>query len=496
MVKLRDHSAGDHDGSGLSLLQQMQMAHHSRKKTKVNAAMGIVVCHVRSLLKSNRGKLRDVFLKLDKDGGGSIDKNEFRRGLMGLGIELQDEEVDGVFSAIDVNGDGDVSLREFMSVVAKPIKPIKLIFHDFFDGIRSIGVYISREHAIAVYEHCQTKPGGPVDPSRLEKLINDPVTLQQLHPNKSGESQKIGQSGIPAMVHSTTYRFSNTTLSNMQAQKEETRKERERDLLHRTVKRVEMKFVTAAFRKWAYLTVADTFTARRKEKSKSILKDGEKKEVIIDESKKGDERSMDEIDEDAGELGDNMAAVANRKKAEKLRKLKLIQRKELLKRVQKHLKKIARPHWNSSAVWPYRYKNMDVEQIPPLSKMFKQTSYWGTNCNPKPKTPPKHKRFHALGSEVAFPISPRRPGKPLSSLATPSPRQLKQALANNNTVGSVKGNAVRLGNSVTSTRHTIAIVTKNVDNIWKPPPRPKGHVVHKKFEPQVDPVDLDNSHRK
>ena len=56
----------------------------------------------------------------------------------------------------------------------------------------------------------------------------------------------------------------------MQAQKEETRKERERDLLHRTVKRVEMKFVTAAFRKWAYLTVADTFTARRKEKSKSL----------------------------------------------------------------------------------------------------------------------------------------------------------------------------------------------------------------------------------
>ena len=117
MVKLRDHSAGDHDGSGLSLLQQMQMAHHSRKKTKVNAAMGIVVCHVRSLLKSNRGKLRDVFLKLDKDGGGSIDKNEFRRGLMGLGIELQDEEVDGVFSAIDVNGDGDVSLRVVMQLI-------------------------------------------------------------------------------------------------------------------------------------------------------------------------------------------------------------------------------------------------------------------------------------------------------------------------------------------------------------------------------------------
>ncbi len=491
MVRLRDHGAGDHDGSGLSLLQQMQMAHHNRKKTKISAAMSIVVCHVRSLLKSNRGKLRDVFLKLDKDGGGSIDQNEFKRGLMSLGIELQDAEVEGVFGAIDVNGDGDVSLREFMSVIAKPMKPIKLIFHDFFDGIRAIGVYISREHAIAVYEYCQTKTGGPIDPVVLEKLINDPVSLQQLHPNKSGEAHKIGQSGIPTAVHSTTYRFSNTTLSNMHAQREEARKEHERDLLHRTVKRVEMKFVTAAFRKWAYLTVADIFSTRRKEKSKSMLKQGEKKEEIVEENKKKDERSLEELDEEAGGLGDNMAAVANRKKAGKLRKLKLIQRRELLKRVQKHIQRIPRPHWNSSAVWPYRYKNMNVEAIPPLSKMFKQTSYWGVNCNPKPKVPPKHKQFHVLGSEVTFPISPKRPGKPLSSLATPSPRQLKQAL--NNNAGSIKDNSIRLGNTVMSTRHSLAIVTKNVDNIWQPPPRPTGHVVHKTIVPEVDPVDLNNS---
>ena len=58
-------------------------------------------------------------------------------------------------------------------MVAKPLKPIKIIFHDFFDGIRSIGVYISREHTISVYEYCQTKSGGPIDPVKLEKLIND-----------------------------------------------------------------------------------------------------------------------------------------------------------------------------------------------------------------------------------------------------------------------------------------------------------------------------------
>ena len=320
MVRLRDHGAGDHDGSGLSLMQQMQLAHRNRKKTKASAATSIVVCHVRSLLKSNRGKLRDVFLQLDKDGGGSIDKDEFCRGLMSLGIELQDKEVDGVFNQIDVNGDGDVSLREFMSVVAKPLKPIKIIFHDFFDGIRSIGVYISREHAIAVYEYCQTKTGGPIDPVKLEKLINDPVQLQQLHPNKHGEAQTIGGSGIPTAVHSTSYRFSNTTLSSMQAQRAEAKKEHERELLHRTVKRVEMKFVTAAFHKWAFVTVSDIFSARRNEKSKSVLKNGEKKEVIVKEKKKGDQRSIEEIDEDADKPGSNMAAVANRKKPKNLEK--------------------------------------------------------------------------------------------------------------------------------------------------------------------------------
>merc|ERR1711871_168352 len=100
---------------------------------------------------------------------------------------------------------------------------------------------------------------------------------------------------------------------------------------------------------------------------------------------------------------------------------------------------------------------------------FKQTSYWGKNCNPKPKVPPKNKRFHLLGSGVAFPISPRRPNnKPLSSAATPSPRQLKQALKENN---------IRAGSSLTATRHHVVITKKEIDNIWKP---------------QVDSVNLNN----
>ena len=187
---------------------------------------------------------------------------------------------------------------------------------------------------------------------------------------------------------------------------------------------------------------------------------------------------------DADKPGNNMAAVVNRKKAEKLRKLKMIQRKELLKRVQVHLEKIPRPHWNSSAVWPYRYRDMDIESIPPLSKMFKQTSYWGKNCNPKPKVPPKNKRFHPLGSAVAFPISPRRPNnKRLSSAATPSPRQLKQALKENN---------IRAGSSLTVTRHHVVITKKEIDNIWKPPPKPTNHTVKMQVVPQVDSVNLNN----
>jgi hypothetical protein len=501
MVLLREADAGDHDGSGLSLLQQMQVAHHQVKNRKANASTAIVVLHVKSLLRSNRGKLREVFLKLDKDGGGSVDFEEFRRGLMNLGIELQDEEARGVFSTIDESGDGEVSIREFMTTMAKPLKPLKIIFNDFFEGIRRIGVYIDRRHAIKVYEHCRVKDG-VIHPVKLEKLINDPMTLQSLSPQHSESMHAKGKAGLPPPVQTKSFRFSNTVLSNLQEQQKQAEEEHNRDLLHRTIRRVELKYVTAAFRKWAFVACADTYLLKRKSKNKSVLKPGQVKEVIAEDKPTADDLKTEaDFDEEAESFTDNFAAGRNRKMGDKLRKEKERKRRKLLEQVQYQIKTIPRPHWNSSSVWPYRYKNMKVEEIPPLATMFKQTSYWSKNCSPRPKRAAAHKVFQPLGQSKVS--SPRRPevGSPRPSPNRngrnhrPNPyNQFDKDMAKKAEARSKKIDAVRSPRKSFVSRKEVAMTMKAVSpKAWKAPRRPRGHsmflVVH---SPSPDVVDLDN----
>jgi hypothetical protein len=482
MVLLREADAS-HDGSGLSLLQQMQLAQKQASVRKDNAAIALVVFHVQSLMRANRGKLRDVFLNMDHDGGGSIDIDEFRQGLMHLGIELQEEEVAGVFSMIDTSGDGDVSLREFMAALAKPLKPLRIAFNDFFEGIRKIGVYMERAHAIAVYEHVQMKEG-VVNTVKLEKLLNDPPLMLQLHPSgqDSGHSQK-NSNGIPKPVQSKSFRFSSGALSSLAEQKKQAQEQHNRDLLHRTVRRVELKFVNAAFFKWASVAFTDSFKLKRTAKKNSLLAHGQKKEEIVEDLRTAEDlKTEEDYDNEAVSFGDGFAAHENRKLAAQRRKEKQRKRKLLLENVQRHIETIPRPHWNSSALWPYRYKNMDVEKIPPLAKMFKQNSYWNKHCNPKPAQPPDHKIFRALGERQPQ-MSPRRPRKnaPSASHGRPSPRSERGAAKISETIAPV------------STRHTVAFVKKRtIGNIWKPPPRPAGHTVSEAYNPLPNSVDLDD----
>ena len=49
----------------------------------------------------------------------------------------------------------------------------------------------------------------------------------------------------------------------------------------------------------------------------------------------------------------------------------------------------ARPSWNTSMMFPYRYRQMSKDEIPCLGRMFKPMSFWRQGCNPKVKVPKK-----------------------------------------------------------------------------------------------------------
>jgi hypothetical protein len=55
----------------------------------------------------------DKFAKLDTDNSGSIDLEELRAAAPILKISV--EEVEVIFDEIDINGDGEISVEEFMA---------------------------------------------------------------------------------------------------------------------------------------------------------------------------------------------------------------------------------------------------------------------------------------------------------------------------------------------------------------------------------------------
>ena len=60
-----------------------------------------------------------MFLVYDKDGDGFISAAELKQTMTDLGQELTDEEVDEMMREADIDGDGQVSFEEFVTMMTK-----------------------------------------------------------------------------------------------------------------------------------------------------------------------------------------------------------------------------------------------------------------------------------------------------------------------------------------------------------------------------------------
>jgi len=69
---------------------------------------------LRQLTESN-WSLREAFQALDKDGNGSISRDELRARLRELEIELSFDDFQRIFGKLDVNNDGNISFSEFVA---------------------------------------------------------------------------------------------------------------------------------------------------------------------------------------------------------------------------------------------------------------------------------------------------------------------------------------------------------------------------------------------
>eukprot|EP01045_Picozoa_sp_COSAG04_P004628 COSAG04_NODE_204_length_20429_cov_6.166896_9_plen_1552_part_00 len=66
---------------------------------------------------SSKLKAKEAFRKIDKDNSGELDKAEFKLALKYLNLRFNDRQIDAVVKHLDKDGDGAISIEEFLSVV-------------------------------------------------------------------------------------------------------------------------------------------------------------------------------------------------------------------------------------------------------------------------------------------------------------------------------------------------------------------------------------------
>ena len=69
------------------------------------------------VLSRKKGTMTDHIMELDTDKSGSLSYWEFSQGLKKLGLKLDKRQTEQLLSDIDTNGDGEVSIGEFVSAV-------------------------------------------------------------------------------------------------------------------------------------------------------------------------------------------------------------------------------------------------------------------------------------------------------------------------------------------------------------------------------------------
>jgi Ca2+-binding EF-hand superfamily protein len=72
-----------------------------------------------------RGLIRALRV-MDADGSSSLTRLEFKEGMKNYGIEMATSELDQVFSVFDRNGDGTISVEEFLRTLRGPISTRRL----------------------------------------------------------------------------------------------------------------------------------------------------------------------------------------------------------------------------------------------------------------------------------------------------------------------------------------------------------------------------------
>ena len=75
--------------------------------------MAFIASHLTN--KEEKKDLEKIFKLMDKDGNGTLDRQEVLEGYEEhFGIQMTEEQVDAMFTAVDIDGSGGIDYTEFV----------------------------------------------------------------------------------------------------------------------------------------------------------------------------------------------------------------------------------------------------------------------------------------------------------------------------------------------------------------------------------------------
>jgi len=69
--------------------------------------------------------LRRQFKIMDDNNSGTLDQYEFKKGIKDFQVGIDDKDIDSLFKAFDINGNGDIDFDEFIRVVVGPMNQFR-----------------------------------------------------------------------------------------------------------------------------------------------------------------------------------------------------------------------------------------------------------------------------------------------------------------------------------------------------------------------------------
>jgi Ca2+-binding EF-hand superfamily protein len=109
-------------------------------------------------------QMRDAFSKLDADGSGEVDIDEFRHALRELKVHCNEPQVSAMFRFYDADGGGTVSIDEFISGTWEwKYEQVWKVISDAIKGVGGIDLEKLFRHAAEAYTSTSggTDPGSP-----------------------------------------------------------------------------------------------------------------------------------------------------------------------------------------------------------------------------------------------------------------------------------------------------------------------------------------------